>query len=158
MVAEVFASLSGFKAMYDMAKALKDIDDAVRRNAAVLELQEKILAAREDQAMSLGRISELEKEVATLKAWGAEKENYELKSVYVGAFAYLPKPNTPNATPAHWLCATCYENGKKSLLQDNGRAQENQRISLYSCSRPECGSSIRVPWDVNPDKPHQAPA
>jgi hypothetical protein len=40
MVAEVFAGLGAFKTAFDIAKGLKDIDDATRRNAAVIELQE----------------------------------------------------------------------------------------------------------------------
>ena len=47
MVGEVFAGLSALKTAFDIAKGLKDIDDATRRNAAVIELQEKILLAQE---------------------------------------------------------------------------------------------------------------
>jgi hypothetical protein len=35
MVAEVFAGLGALKTAFDIAKGLKDIDDATRRNAAV---------------------------------------------------------------------------------------------------------------------------
>jgi hypothetical protein len=28
-------------------------------------------------------------------------------------------------------------------------------MSVYRCPRPECGSSIRVPWSVNPTEPDQ---
>lgn len=41
VVAETIAGLGAFKSMYDMAKALKDINDATVRNGAVIELQEK---------------------------------------------------------------------------------------------------------------------
>jgi hypothetical protein len=47
MAGEIFAGLSAIKTAFDIAKGLKDIDDATRRNAAVIELQEKILAAQE---------------------------------------------------------------------------------------------------------------
>jgi len=40
MAGEVIASLSIFKTLLDMAKGLKDINDAAVRNAAVIELQE----------------------------------------------------------------------------------------------------------------------
>ena len=42
MVAEVFGSIGAFKAMFDIAKALKDMNDAAIRNGAVIELQEQI--------------------------------------------------------------------------------------------------------------------
>jgi hypothetical protein len=40
MVAEVFAGLGSIKAAFDIAKGRKDIDDATRRNTAIIELQE----------------------------------------------------------------------------------------------------------------------
>lgn len=64
MVSEVFAGLGAFKTMLDMAKALKDINDATIRNGAIIELQEKILTAREAQSALLERIGELEEKVA----------------------------------------------------------------------------------------------
>jgi hypothetical protein len=73
MVAEVYAGLSAFKAMFDIAKGLKDIDNAANRNAAVIELQEKILAAQLAQAELIERIGKLEKEMAGLKSWETEK-------------------------------------------------------------------------------------
>jgi len=54
VVGEVFAGLGALKTAFDIAKGLKDIDDAARRNAAVIELQEKILAAREAQSGAAG--------------------------------------------------------------------------------------------------------
>jgi hypothetical protein len=53
MVAEVLAGLGAFKTMFDMAKALKDINDAAIRNGAVIELQEQILGAQVAQAALL---------------------------------------------------------------------------------------------------------
>jgi hypothetical protein len=45
-----FAGLSAIKTAFDLAKGLKDIDDATRRNAAVIELQEKSLSAQSAQS------------------------------------------------------------------------------------------------------------
>ncbi len=42
---------------------MKDIDDATRRNAAVIELQEKILDAQQAQSALIEKARELEKEV-----------------------------------------------------------------------------------------------
>ncbi len=78
MVAEVFAGLGALKTAFDIAKGLKDIDDATRRNAAVIELQEKILAAQQSQSSLIETARELEKEVVQLKAWEADKQRYEL--------------------------------------------------------------------------------
>ncbi len=153
---------NSLNAAVNITKAMIDLRDAQAIQSKVIELQRAILdaqsgafAANEERTTLIQRVRDLEKEITDLKAWNAEKENYELKSIYLGSFACLPKANTPNAEPPHWLCATCYENGKKSILQDHGRAADDHRTSLYRCQRKECGSTIRVPWDVNPAEPYQ---
>jgi hypothetical protein len=153
---------NSLNAAVNITKAMIDLRDWSTVQSKVIELQRTILeaqggmfAANEERSALIQRVRDLEKEVTELKAWNTEKENYELKSVYIGAFAYLPKPNLANAEPPHWLCATCYQNGKKSLLQYHGRDAGDHRTSLYRCQRKECGSTIRVPWDVNPAEPYQ---
>jgi uncharacterized protein YlxW (UPF0749 family) len=81
MAGEVFAGSSALKSALDIAKGLKDIADATARNAAVIELQEQILSAQAAQFTLLERISGLEKEVASLKTWEADKQRYELKDL-----------------------------------------------------------------------------
>ncbi|MFZ3324849.1 MAG: hypothetical protein WA231_02690 [Methylocella sp.] len=61
MVAEVFAGLSAIKTAFDLAKGLKDIDDATRRNAVIIELQEKILTAQAAQMELVETINDLKK-------------------------------------------------------------------------------------------------
>jgi len=137
MVAEVFAGIGAFKAMLDMAKGLKDINDASIRNGAVIELQEKILSAHQAQLTLLDRISELEKEVARFETWDAEKEKYELKNVVWGAVAYMLKPEVRGTEPPHWLCTNCYENRRKSIMQAGPGAG---RGSAYKC--PACPNTF----------------
>lgn len=141
MVAEVFAGLSAFKAMFDLAKGLKDINDATVRNAAVIELQEQILTAQNEQATLIDKVRDLEKEVAELKAWDAEKQNYELKEIGRGSFACVLKPEAQGAEPVHWLCTQCYDDGKRSILQRIGMAGAG-RIVPYKCNR--CQSTLMV--------------
>src|ERR1700676_1598778 len=128
MVGEAFAGLSALKTAFDIAKGLKDIDDTVRRNAAVIELQEKILAAREAQSALLDRVGELEKEVAKFETWDTEKKRYELKALRVDVFAYMLKPEARGTEPPHWLCANCYENGKKSFFQWTAETVNARRV------------------------------
>jgi hypothetical protein len=145
MVSEVFAGITSFKAMLDMAKALKDIDDATRRNAAVIDLQEKILSAQEAQSALIERIQDLEKEVADLKEWDGEKEKYELVAIAGTSFAYMPKPGAGNAEPPHWLCTKCFEDRKKSILQLKGSMS---RFDVYHCA--SCGMNTSVPSRMRP--------
>jgi hypothetical protein len=132
MVAEVFAGLSAFKAMFDLAKGLKDINDATIRNTVVIELQEQILTAQAAQSDLIERVRDLEKEVADLKAWEGEKEKYELKPLgHRGGTAYTLRPEKQGTEPPHWICAQCYDDGKRSILQPFGLSAQTQKC--YRC-------------------------
>jgi Zn finger protein HypA/HybF involved in hydrogenase expression len=134
MLSETIAGLGAVKTAFDLAKALKDMDNAAARNAAVIELQEKILTAQQAQAALVERIGELEKEVADFEKWEADKENYDLKLVYEDTFAYARKPIAGTTTPPHFICASCYEHRKKSILQ---------RADSAHVFCPECKTKIR---------------
>ena len=138
MVSEIITGLGAFKTMLDMAKGLKDMNDASVRNRAVIELQEKILAAREQQSALAERVSELEKEVASYETWDAEKQRYELTDFGSGTFAYLLKPDMSSGEPEHRLCAACYQKGHKSILQF--RNQTATRQGKYAC--PTCNTDV----------------
>jgi enamine deaminase RidA (YjgF/YER057c/UK114 family) len=107
MVAEVFAGLSAIKTAFDLAKGLKDIDDAA--NAAVIELQEKILIALATQSELVETIGELKKRVVELEAWDADKKRYELKDIWHGSLAYVIKESMRGSESPHNICANCYE-------------------------------------------------
>jgi hypothetical protein len=132
------AGIGILKTAFDIAKGLKDIDDATRRNAAVIELQEKILDAQTTQAGLIEYVRSLEEEVASFEKWDAEKERYELKALRPSVFAYMLKPNTRGAEPPHWVCANCYGNRKISLFQ--WTAHMAQAYRLVQC--PACKNEI----------------
>jgi Zn finger protein HypA/HybF involved in hydrogenase expression len=144
MAVDLIAGLGIFKSLYDSAKALKDINDATIRNGAIIELQEKILAAREAQTALLERISDLEKEVANFKTWDAEKQKYEMKVISPGSFVYALKEQIKGTEPPHYICANCYEDGNKSFLQRKPAnpigAQHFGEKDTYAC--PKCHSSV----------------
>ena len=135
VAAEVMAGLGGLKTAFDLAKGLKDIDDAVRRNAAVMEPQEKILTARQAQSALVERNDELEKKLASFEQWNAEKEKYELQEIYPKTFAYVIKESARGTEPSHLICAACYQRGKKSILQ---------KSSAVHLTCPECKTQVEL--------------
>jgi len=139
MVAEIYAGLSGVKAAFDIAKGLKDIHDATLRNAAVIELQEKILTAQQEKAALIQHISDLEKQMADFEAWNAEKERYELKTIGSSAFAYMLKPATRSGEPPHFVCTNCYGRRGISIIQ-HGSPRPDARAGFYC---PSCHNEIR---------------
>jgi hypothetical protein len=118
MVGEAFAGLSAIKTAFDIAKGLKDIDDATRRNAAVIELQEKILTAQTEQLDLINRVRDLEKKVDSFETWEAEKQRYRLTQLSSGVTAYALKQGMENGEPPHFICGNCYQEHHKSILQE----------------------------------------
>lgn len=148
MVAEVFAGVGSIKAAFDIAKGLKDIDDAARRNAAIIALQEKILSAHATQSDLIDAVSDLKKQVANLEAWEVEKQRYDLKAITEGSFAYALKPDAQGAEPPHYICAACYSRGKKSILQKIPANTAQRQLGIptkYHCS--ECKADVVAPAD-----------
>jgi hypothetical protein len=133
VVAETMAGLSAFKSLYDSAKALKDMNDAAVRNTAVIELQEKILAARDAQTSLLERVGELKKEVAHLKDWEADKKRYQLAEIGGGVVALALKPSMSDGEPMHYLCADCAAKGAKSYLQPHIRGPYYDQYKCKGC-------------------------
>ncbi len=147
VVAETIAGLGAIKTAFDIAKGLKDIDDATRRNAAVIELQEKILAAQAAQASLVDHISELKGHVTQLEAWDADKERYKLTDLGVGLLAYALKEGMENGEPPHYLCTQCYNDKIKSILQTETRYPG--RCHVLACHR--CGSDLYLSGAPDPD-------
>lgn len=146
MVGEAFMGLSALKGAFDIAKTLKDIDDAVKRNSAVIDLQEKILAAREAQSSLLDRVSELEEKVASFETWEREKQRYNLKDLGWGAFAYMLKPTERGTEPPTWVCTNCYEHGRKVTLQCIMITGKGQVWTCPSCKSTINPNMISVKW------------
>lgn len=117
MVGELVAGLGAFAQMISIAKSIKDMSDATIRNAAVADLWEQILSAQARYAESVERISQLEKELSRFETWDAEKEKYELKVINHQSFAYAIKESARGFQPPHFICASCYEDRKKMILQ-----------------------------------------
>ena len=142
MVGEAFAGLSAIKTALDIAKGLKDIDDAARRNAAIIELQEKLLAAHAAQSDLTERIRELEEKVRSFETWEREKQRYQLQK-FGNGFAYVLKPEMQKTETPHQICANCYARGKKSFLAMIPTNVARQTLGIgavYRCS--ECKAEI----------------
>ena len=119
----------------------------IELNGVIISAQSAALAANQSQFALLERVRELEKEIADMKEWDAEKQKYELKAVSSGAFAYTLKEDAGTAGPSHWLCANCYDQHRKSFLQYKGKMQ-NGRERIFYC--PACKAQILTYWNGGP--------
>lgn len=141
VIAETISGLGALKTAMDMAKALKDINDATIRNSVVIDLQQKILSAQEGQIALLSRIDELEKEVAAFSRWEAEKKDYVLTEIFDKTFAYSIAESARGSQPYHLICANCFEGRRKSILQ---------RADASHLFCPECKTRVRFDQPSRP--------
>jgi hypothetical protein len=138
--------LSSFSAAQNIAKALLELRTISEVQGKVVELQSVIMAAQSsalagqaEQSALIQRVADLEKELAAVKAWEAEKQRYELKALEPGVFAYALKREASGSEPPHWICSRCYHEGTKSLLQNEGDQWGSTKYLCHSCK-----SSISV--------------
>ena len=143
-LASILTSLNAAK---QIAQTMIDVRDAATFQAKVIEFQSKILdaqnsalLAQEERAVLVSRVGELEQKITAMEKWETEKQRYELRKWGKGAFAYILKPDATGSEPVHAVCATCYEGGKKSILQSNGE----ERITDHYWNCPSCKASVRA--------------
>jgi hypothetical protein len=147
---EIGAALSSLKTAFDLAKTLIGARDEAVIREKVIQLQGEILSAQASvvtaqthQSALLQEVSDLKKEVADLKAWGAEKENYQLVDLTEerpggGAFAYALKDQASSTEVEHYLCANCFNEGRKAILQSEVRYPG--AVTIMWCHR--CGAEV----------------
>jgi hypothetical protein len=158
-IGAIASALSSLKAAKDIAEAMVSLRDTAAFQTKLIEFQGKLIdannaafSAQEERTALLERIRDLEKQVADLKAWRTEKQQYELKDIYEGiSFAYVLKPHAQDTERPHWLCANCYNNGKKSILQRGQKKMDPAgRLPGWDC--PSCKTTIFFRYDISPSK------
>lgn len=142
----IAAALSSLKAAKDIAESMIGLRDAAAFQGKLIEFQSKIIdannaafAAQDERSALLERIRELEKEVADFKAWEAEKQRYQLVAIAPNVVAYAIKESMRNSEPPHYICANCYNAGKKSYLN---QITQGSRVDIYHCN--SCGEKLNV--------------
>jgi hypothetical protein len=138
--------VSTLKSLGEVASAtlkLRDrrmIDEKlVEINGIVLAATQYALAAHAAQSECADRVRGLEAQIREYETWAAEQEKYELAEISPRVFAYARKEAMRGTEPMHWLCAGCFQQRKKSILQSEGVSWE---IEPFSCST--CKAEIKI--------------
>ena len=140
MIAEFNALIQSIKALNDLVKAahgLRNFNQFVTAvseiNAKLLDAQTAALTLQEKQSLLTNRVSQLEKEIMDLKNWDSEAKRYQLKEITPGFFAYVLKQEMQSSEPEHMLCANCFHDHQKSILQSD-------RYFKHKCNRCKSAS------------------
>lgn len=130
-IATGYAALSS---AFEIAKGLKNIDDRVKLNAAVIELQEKILSAQQASTESKSKLAEMERRLGELEEWESTAKRYALKDFGCQTFAYQSKAESLNGGPSHLACPNCFQMKRLSVLQYHDTYYGRKQFWCLACS------------------------
>ena len=143
MITEAGAAISGIKVAMDMAKGIGALKSETEINQSIIDIQRILLEAQSGALEDKQRIAGLTAEVQQLQSvlkqqndWSDEAKRYVLTESETGTYTYELRPESANGETHHRLCVTCFENGKKSILQGKRFADCNN-----------CGKRIKVQRD-----------
>jgi len=145
LISTAFQTINGLKTIAEGLMAAKDLaavsGKVIELNGKIIEAQSLIFEIQQNGTALVQRVGELEKEITDLKSWDTEKQNYELKQVgRDNVFAYVSKAVEGAREAPHMICANCYEDGKKSLLQGTSRLE--MRVRVHYC--PRCKNEFLI--------------
>ena len=156
MVAEVFAGLSAFSSMFNIAKSMKDMNDENVRNKAISELWEHIFTAQTRYAEATEKIHELEAKLKSFEDWESQKTKYELVELEPGIRVYQTKE--PVSGSSVEVCASCFGDRHLGILQH--QSWNPGRCEVLVCN--DCGAVLYLHGSPDPDhksyrpKPYKA--
>lgn len=145
MINELLMATQSVQALGNLLKAangLANYSEIVQKVAEVhsklMQANSVALAAQEKQAGLAEEIQKLRNEVERLKNWAAEAKTYEIREVSSGVFVCMSVGYTGKFQSAQKLCVNCFNQGNKSLLQQQ-HIEVGRQLSL-ACHR--CKSNV----------------
>lgn len=141
----------------NIAKAMLGIRDQALITEKALELgreimtaQQSVMEAQAAQFALIERVRDLEKKLMEAETWKDEKGRYELKAVSAGGFAYVVKATDAGSEPPHWICATCYQAGRKSILQVRPIQPLLRHNRVWACA--SCTTTFETSENQGPER------
>ena len=131
--------------MFNIAKSMKDMNDANVRNNAVADLWEHIFAAQTRYAEAVEQIRELETKLKAFDDWDVLKKNYELVEPEPGIRIYRTKEG--NEGPVIEACASCFGDGHLGILQH--QHWQPGRCEVLVCN--DCGAVLYLHGSPSPE-------
>jgi|GEM_PF-1685128 len=132
-----------------VAVDLTSATDATKRQGQLMEFQQALIglnsmvaSVQQQNATLLHQKNDLESQLKQMKDWEAEKQRYQLVSPFRGVPVFALKEAMSNGEHAHYLCANCFQNGKRSFLA-HAKTKDGGRVTLV-CSA--CRFEGRTEW------------
>ena len=124
--------LNGLRKSKDLSSTQAQVQ--INRSAELVnDALSKAINSQMTQLELTKKLEELQRKVHEFERWESEEKKYSLRC-YSGQYVYQLKAELVNADrPNHYLCANCYDERKKSILQ-------YRHGTIYVCHR--CSNSV----------------
>lgn len=140
MYAEIQGALASASAALDLLKTAKGIVDQTKLALAIQDVTAKLLETQgaalklsESNALLQQRVSDLEQRIRASEEWESQAKDYELREVGRGVFAYVRHDAVEQYQSLVKLCAHCFHQEKKSLLQQSGSELRALKLTCHAC-------------------------
>lgn len=156
---EILGEITGAAgAVNDSLKALSKVVGSGKGRTELAEatnqlitLRQFVLDLQDEHSAMRDSMRELEAEIQRMKAFRTEeKDKYQLRSPDGSAFVYRLKELEVGGGGAHWLCATCFQQDRKSILQPRDKPRQLFEAVTWGCD--VCKSTFQVTGNDSPDK------
>lgn len=140
-------ALGSIQAAGEIVKNIGAIKTASEVNAKAAELTSIILSLQNDVGVAMAAQMELVQEnlelkdqLAAVEDFRSDAKRYKLFEPWFGSLVYALKFTMSDGEPAHYLCASCYQSHKKSILQVTTMPPSGW--AYFQC--PACKSAVRT--------------
>jgi hypothetical protein len=132
--------VASLKAAGEVAEGLAKIKDPEKFTNAIdmlrghISLAERaVLAAQSHDAEAATAVNAPKENFVALDSWNAEKSRYRLQELPPGVFVYALKSEMADGEQRHAICQTCYQHGKKSILDGDEAEDGTGRLTCPEC-------------------------
>ena len=142
MIADSVSAVSGIKAALDIAKGVSALKGEVEINQAIISIQRTLLDAQESALADKqiigelrGRLTDIERAEQSRSDRQRDMARYRLTKSPMGAYFYELRPEMAEGEVTHRLCATCYQEGRKSILHTIAAHGGGEMVMCQPCGK-----------------------
>lgn len=138
------SAISSLKTAVDISKSLLELKSTAEIQSKVIELQSALLETQNNALSATAaqfemqeKIRDLEAKLKALDDWEDQKQRYTLIAPWKGpAQVYALKRSDAKGEEPHFLCANCFHNSKRVILNP----MKKDKWILMAC--PSCKSTL----------------
>lgn len=153
MYGEIQGGLAAVKSTLELLKAGKEVIDRATVASGLADVHEKLLIAQsaafeamEKQVALLDQLRDLEKRLAAKEEWAILKQRYAMAVPWQGGIVYALKRARSDGQPPHWICTACFEDSRRSILNDEESRSATGGPAKLFVGCPVCKVRIQSPW------------